>query len=123
MKRKAKKRKSRLTYFQELFSQIKNEDPSSSNRNNNACTNDQDSQQPQLYPHIRKIYNSDTCLLEYARIIMSTVKPDDETIVQQRRARVSKQRAKVLISEYCTRKLPENLKISTNKRNHSSSLR
>ena len=109
-----------MTLFEQFLSHMDDDKPSSANRNNNACTADQDTPPPQLYPHIRKIYNSDTCLLEYARVIMSTIKPDDE-VGRQCRARVSKQRAKVLISGYCTRgKIPENVKLSTNKRIHSS---
>jgi hypothetical protein len=100
------------------------------NRNTNAFTSDQDSQQQQqLYPHMRKVYNDDTDLLEHVHIIMSTIKPEgsiheqqDETIAQRRRrrTRVSKQRAKLLITEYCTRKIADNIKLSTNKRNYSS---
>ena len=98
-------------------------------------TSDSDSeeqQQQQLYPHMRKVYDDETDLLEHVHIIMSTVKPDcsvneqqqqpEETIAQRHRrhTRVSKQRAKVLITEYCTRRVAENIKISSNKRNHSS---
>ena len=99
------------------------------NRNTNALVNDTDNQQ--LYPHMRKIYNDDTDLLEYVHIIMSTIKPEcpqndqstqEETIAQRRcrRSRVSKQRAKVLITEYCTRKIVDNIKLCSNKRNYSS---
>ncbi len=78
---------------------------------------------------MRKVYNDDTNLLECVHIIMSTIKPEcsineqqEETIAQRRRrrTRVSKQRAKVLITEYCTRKIADNIKIPTNKRNYSS---
>jgi hypothetical protein len=81
---------------------------------------------------MRKIYNDDTDLLEYVHIIMSTIKPEcpqndqssqEETIEQRRRrrsSRVSKQRAKVLITEYCTRKIVDNIKLYSNKRNYSS---
>ena len=95
-------------------------------------TSDSDSEQ-QLYPHMRKVYDDETDLLEHVHIIMSTVKPDcsvdeqqqqqpEETIAQRHRrhGRVSKQRAKVLITEYCTRRIADNIKISSNKRNHSS---
>ncbi|CAF2741845.1 unnamed protein product [Rotaria sp. Silwood2] len=92
------------------------------NRNSNAFHNDneepQEQQEQQLYPHMRKLYNHDTDLLEYVYIIMSTIKPteslnkqQDETLGQQqqqqqpqhrrRQTRISKQRAKVLITEYC----------------------
>ncbi|CAF1300776.1 unnamed protein product [Rotaria sordida] len=98
------------------------------NRNSNAFHNDneepQQQQQQHLYPHMRKLYNHDTNLLEYVYIIMSTIKPNDsinkqqqqqqqdETLGQQqqqqqqqqhrrRQTRISKQRAKVLITEYC----------------------
>jgi hypothetical protein len=78
---------------------------------------------------MRKVYNDDTDLLEYVHIIMSTIKPEDshheqqkETITQRcrRPTRVSKQRAKVLITEYCTRKIVDNIKLHSNKRNYSS---
>ncbi|CAF3744297.1 unnamed protein product [Rotaria sp. Silwood1] len=85
------------------------------NRNSNAFHNDnEESQQEQLYPHMRKLYNHETNLLEYVYIIMSTIKPNDsinkqdEILGQQqqqqhrrRQTRISKQRAKVLITEYC----------------------
>jgi len=100
------------------------------NRNSNAFNSDNDSQQQQqLYPHMRKVYNNDTDLLECVHIIMSTIKPEcsineqqEEPIEQRRRqrTRVSKQRAKVLITKYCTRKIVDNIKVSTNKRNYSS---
>ena len=107
------------------------------NRNSNAFSHDNDGRQ--LYPHMRKFYNEDTDLLEHVHIVMSTVKPEslshdrgddddeEETLAQRRRrrTRVSKQRAKVLITEYCTKKIGENFKRHTNKRNHlplSSSL-
>ncbi len=98
------------------------------NRNTNAFNSDNDSQQ-QLYPHMRKVYNDDTDILEHVHIIMSTIKPEcsineqqEETMAQRshRRARVSKQRAKVLITEYCSRKIADNIKVPTNKRNYSS---
>lgn len=96
------------------------------NRNTNALTNDNDNQQ--VYPHMRKVYDDDTDLLEHVHIIMSTIKPDysiqeqEESMEQRRRrrARVSKQRAKVLITEYCSRKIVDKIKISANKRNYSS---
>jgi hypothetical protein len=78
---------------------------------------------------MRKVYNNDTDLLECVHIIMSTIKPEcsineqqEETIEQRRRqrTRVSKQRAKVLITKYCTRKIVDHIKVSTNKRNYSS---
>jgi hypothetical protein len=78
---------------------------------------------------MRKVYDDETDLLEHVHIIMSTIKPEcpvdeqqEETIAQRhrRRTRVSKQRAKVLITEYCTRKIADNIKVSGNKRNHSS---
>ncbi|CAF4105441.1 unnamed protein product [Rotaria sp. Silwood1] len=67
---------------------------------------------------MRKLYNHDTDLLEYVYIIMSTVKPNDsinkqlqqdEILGQQQQhrrqqTRISKQRAKVLITEYCRNK-------------------
>jgi len=74
---------------------------------------------------MRKVYDDETDLLEHVHIIMSTIKPErsvneqpEETTAQRRRrrTRVSKQRAKVLITEYCTR----NIKVSVNKRNYSS---
>lgn len=125
------RKKARLNFSPSFLSQVdEHQIPictcSSSNRNNNACTDDPHTP-PTIYPRIRKIYNHETALLEYVHIIMSTNKPDEgiedeQTIGQRRRrrARVSKQRAKALISEYCTRKIPENIKISTNKRHDSS---
>jgi hypothetical protein len=118
-----------LTFFQHLISKIRTSQLY--NRNNNALTNDPDSeQQQQLYPHMRKVYNDETALLEHVHIIMSTIKPEcpvdepppEETIAQRhrRRTRVSKQRAKVLITGYCTRRIADNIKVSSNKRNHSS---
>ena len=75
-----------------------------------------------------KVYDGDTDLLEHVHIIMSTIKPEysiqeqDESMEQRRRrrTRVSKQRAKVLITEYCSRKIVDKIKISANKRNYSS---
>ena len=103
------------------------------NRNTNAFNNDQDNtQQPQqLYPHIRKTYDEETDALEHVHIIMSPIKPEnfnneeqEETVAQRRRrrTRISKQRAKALITEYCTRKNSDTKKSSSNKRNHSSLL-
>ncbi|CAF3751997.1 unnamed protein product [Rotaria socialis] len=84
------------------------------NRNTNAYPNDSEEQQQQLYPQMRKLYNDDTDLLEYVYIIMSTVKPSDSLTKQQdetceqpphrQQTRVSKQRAKVRITEYCREK-------------------
>lgn len=119
------KSKKSLTFFQYLSDSLIKK-TQTYNRNTNAFTNDNDDQ-PQLYPHMRKVYNSDTDLLEYVNIIMSTVKPECSTNEQQqqeepiiiqrrpRRTRISKQRAKVLITEYCTRKISD-----INKRNYSS---
>lgn len=105
------------------------------NRNTNAFNHETEGEieQPQqLYPHMRKLYNDDTSLLEYVYIIMSTVKPDEpiakpkeEPVIQKhhrRHTRISKQRAKVLITEYCTRKIGDNLKIHSNLRNYPLSL-
>ncbi len=76
---------------------------------------------------MRKVYDDDTDLLEHVYIIMSKIKPtecsvNEESTAQRRhqRARVSKQRAKVLITEYCTRKIVDNIKCQGNKRNYSS---
>ena len=100
------------------------------NRNNNASSSDDESPpRQQLYPHMRKVYDEDTALLEHVHIIMSTTKPQcslqeakEEPTVQRRRrpTRVSKQRAKVLITEYCSRKIVDNVRVPTNKRNYSS---
>lgn len=122
-----------ITFFQSLFDPLsKNKlcTCQTYNRNTNAFNSDNDNQQQQqVYPHMRKVYNDDTDLLEYVHIIMSTIKPEcsineqqEETIAQRRRrrTRVSKQRAKVLITEYCTRKIADNIKFQTNKRNYSS---
>lgn len=86
-----------------------------------------------VYPHIRKIYNHETSILEYVHIVMSRNKPeeggdDDEQMIGQRpprrRARVSKQRAKILITEFCTGKIPsmENVKMSPPNKRHESSV-
>lgn len=90
------------------------------NRNNNASSDGDDDEtsgnnqsRPQLYSHMRKVYDRDTALLEHVYITMSTARPQHcihdvrlESITQRRRrpTRVSKQRAKVLITEYCSRK-------------------
>lgn len=127
-KRLSTHRNKYLTFFQHLLDLKKNQMCicQTYNRNTNAFNSDAESQ-PQLYPHMRKVYNDDTDLLEYVHIIMSTIKPEcsmseEETIAERRRrpTRVSKQRAKVLITEYCTRKIADNIKISSNKRNYSS---
>lgn len=75
------------------------------NRNTNAYPNDSEEQSQQLYPHIRKLYDDDTDSLEYVYIVMSTVKPTQSNTKQQdvlsQQTRISKQRAKVRITEYC----------------------
>ncbi|CAF0823578.1 unnamed protein product [Adineta steineri] len=129
-----------INFFKRLLQSLSRNDNDKSgictcqsyNRNTNAFCSDNDSQQQQqLYPHMRKVYDNDTKLLEHVHIIMSTTKPicsineqkQPEAIVQQRpprRTRVSKQRARVLITEYCSRKISDNIKVPTNKRNHSS---
>ncbi|UJR15009.1 hypothetical protein I4U23_001986 [Adineta vaga] len=97
------------------------------NRNTNAFSHENENQQ--LYPHMRKVYDDDTDLLDQVHIIMSTIKPEcslneqhEESIAQRHRrhTRVSKQRAKVLITGYCSRKIADNVKIAINKRNYSS---
>ena len=102
------------------------------NRNGNAFTSDHETSvfsEPTLYPHVRKFYNSDTAVLEHVRITMSTSKPasptdecQEETMAQRRRrrTRISKQRAKVLITEYCTKKIGDSAKVTTNKRSYLS---
>jgi hypothetical protein len=78
---------------------------------------------------MRKVYDSETDLLECVHVIMSPTKPEssenellqEEPIAQRRcrRSRVSKQRAKALISEYCTRsKTGDNVKLKPKKRNY-----
>ena len=80
-----------------------------------------------LYPHVRKFYSCDTNLLEHVHIMMSTIKPEtvliEENLGQprRRRTRMSKQRAKILITEYCcTKKLSESMKFPVNKRDDLS---
>jgi hypothetical protein len=130
-----------ITFFRQLLDSFSKVDTQNNqictcqqyNRNNNAfdSENDGQQQQQQLYPHMRKVYNDETDLLEHVHIIMSTIKPEcsmdeqqEETVAERRRrrARISKQRAKVLITEYCTRKITDNIKVQTNKRNYSSLL-
>ncbi|CAF3288160.1 unnamed protein product [Rotaria socialis] len=83
------------------------------NRNNNA-----DIQEEKLYPCIRKIYNNDTDLLEQVHVVMSKDKPENAiTEPRRRHGRISKQRAKLFITEYCTRKNDDNISFETNKRN------
>lgn len=95
------------------------------NRNTNAIENEP-TVPTQLYPHMRKVYNDETDRLEQVHITMSTVKPEQEIVNQQksqrRRARISKQRAEVLITEYCKRNIVNKLKASRKKRNYSSFL-
>ena len=102
------------------------------NRNGNAFTTDSQTSvfpEPRLYPHMRKFYNHDTDLLEHVCVTMSPIKPDSSSDKLQvatmaerrpRRTRISKQRAKVLITEYCTKKIGDSPKATTNKRSYLS---
>lgn len=86
----------------------------SNNRNKNVILNEADTSTSdiQLFPHIKKIYDCETNSLEQVHIIMSTIRPDqkhEEKVVYGRRhrTRVSKQKAKLLITECCSKRLPE----------------
>ena len=115
------------TFCQQLFDNICT--CHQHNRNSNAYDNEneQEDQKIKFYPHMRKLYNDDTDSLEYVYIIMSTIKPkismnkQQEGHTEQRyhhqHGRLSKQRAKVLITEYCKKKI-DNIKIHTSKRNY-----